>query len=82
MILQDLLPERSWVERANCAEADPDVFFPVRGQDVAQAKAVCRDCTVRAECLEYALVHVEKLGVWGGTSERERRRMRSARRRR
>jgi WhiB family redox-sensing transcriptional regulator len=68
-----------WTDRANCLGVDPALFFPARGDSTAEAKAVCRSCTVRAQCLEYALVNVEKHGVWGGMSERERRRIRTAR---
>jgi WhiB family redox-sensing transcriptional regulator len=68
-----------WTEHANCRGVAADLFFPARGDSVEEAKAVCRGCTVRAQCLEYALVNVEKYGVWGGLSERERRRIRTAR---
>ena len=68
-----------WQERANCLGVDPDLFFPERGASTREAKAVCRGCEVRVECLEYALAHGEKFGIWGGLSERERRRVRRAR---
>jgi WhiB family redox-sensing transcriptional regulator len=55
------------------------MFYPARGEDQEPAVAVCRACPVRADCLEYALAGVEMFGVWGGTSERARRRMRIAR---
>src|SRR2546423_8891102 len=71
--------ERRWQERANCLGVDPDLFFPERGASTREAKAVCRGCEVRAECLEYALAHGEKFGIWGGLSERERRRVRRQR---
>ena len=70
---------RRWQERANCLGVDPDLFFPERGASTREAKAVCRGCEVRAECLEYALDHGEKFGIWGGLSERERRRVRRQR---
>jgi WhiB family redox-sensing transcriptional regulator len=70
---------RRWQERANCLGVDPDLFFPERGASTREAKAVCRSCEVRAECLEYALDHGEKFGIWGGLSERERRRVRRQR---
>jgi WhiB family redox-sensing transcriptional regulator len=71
--------ERGWQERANCLGVDPDLFFPERGASTREAKAVCRGCEVRSECLEYALQHGEKFGIWGGLSERERRRVRRQR---
>jgi WhiB family redox-sensing transcriptional regulator len=71
--------ERRWQERANCLGVDPDLFFPERGASTREAKAVCRGCEVRVECLEYALANGEKFGIWGGMSERERRRIRRQR---
>src|SRR5712691_11157913 len=71
--------ERRWQEQANCLGVDPDLFFPERGASTREAKSVCRGCEVRAECLEYALRHGEKFGIWGGLSERERRRVRRQR---
>ena len=58
---------------------DPDLFFPERGASTKEAKEVCRGCVVREDCLEYALQNGEKFGIWGGMSERERRRIRRAR---
>lgn len=69
-----------WVDDALCAQVDPEVWFPDRGQPNRDAKQICRSCAVRAECLEYALSRDEdEPGVWGGLSERERRRMRRER---
>lgn len=65
-----------WIDRAACAGVDPELFFPDRGESTAPAKAVCAGCPVRAECLDHALVNVERFGIWGGTSERERRAIR------
>jgi WhiB family redox-sensing transcriptional regulator len=65
----------SWQDRALCAQADPEAFFPERGGSTREAKKVCRTCDVRAECLEYALEHDERFGIYGGLSERERRRL-------
>lgn len=70
-----------WMDQANCAGVDPELFFPDRGASTREAKAVCQACVVRVECLDYALDHSEKHGIWGGRSERERRRMREARNR-
>jgi WhiB family redox-sensing transcriptional regulator len=58
---------------------DPELFFPARGASTGEAKEVCRGCVVRIECLDYAVAANEKQGIWGGTSERERRRVRRAR---
>jgi WhiB family redox-sensing transcriptional regulator len=63
----------SWQERALCAQTDPEAFFPEKGGSTRDAKKVCVGCDVRGECLEYALEHDERFGIWGGLSERERR---------
>jgi WhiB family redox-sensing transcriptional regulator len=68
-----------WKAQANCLGVDPDLFFPERGMSTREAKEVCRGCVVREDCLEYALANGEKFGIWGGLSERERRRIRRAR---
>lgn len=68
-----------WQERANCRGLDPDLFYPNRGDSTQDAKRVCRACEVDQECLEYALANREKLGIWGGMSERERREVRRER---
>jgi WhiB family redox-sensing transcriptional regulator len=64
----------AWQERALCAQTDPEAFFPEKGGSTREAKAVCASCEVRAQCLEYALENDERFGIWGGMSERERRR--------
>ena len=74
-----LQEDRSWQLKANCLGVDPDLFFPERGASTKEAKEVCRGCVVREQCLEYALANGEKFGIWGGMSERERRRIRRAR---
>lgn len=71
--------DKSWQDYANCLGVDPDLFFPERGASTREAKEVCRGCTVSHECLEYALLNGEKFGIWGGKSERERRRIRRQR---
>ncbi|WP_405623099.1 WhiB family transcriptional regulator [Streptomyces sp. NBC_00076] len=68
----------NWREHAACSHEDPDLFFPIGTTGPAlvqeeQAKAVCRPCPVRDECLQWALDTGQTLGVWGGTSENERR---------
>ena len=65
----------SWQDSALCAQTDPEAFFPEKGGSTREAKKVCRSCEVRTECLEYALEHDERFGIWGGLSERERRRL-------
>lgn len=65
--------ETSWQERALCAQTDPEAFFPEKNMPNREAKRVCAGCEVRKECLDYALKHDERFGVWGGLSERERR---------
>src|SRR4028118_1357450 len=71
--------EKTWQDEANCLGVDPDLFFPERGASTREAKEVCRGCVVREDCLEFALANGEKFGIWGGMSERERRRIRRAR---
>jgi WhiB family transcriptional regulator, redox-sensing transcriptional regulator len=72
--------DEAWLESAECAGMDPALFFPARGdfRAVDAARAVCSGCPVRSECLAYAISHSEHYGVWGGTSERQRRRIRAA----
>ena len=69
----------AWQDLANCCGADPDLFFPERGASTRTAKGICRECSVRNECLEFAIVSSEKFGIWGGLSERERRKIRRQR---
>jgi WhiB family redox-sensing transcriptional regulator len=64
-----------WKDRALCAETDPEAFFPEKGGSTREAKRVCSVCEVRAECLDSALANDERFGIWGGLSERERRRL-------
>jgi WhiB family redox-sensing transcriptional regulator len=64
-----------WQERALCAQTDPEAFFPEKGGSTREAKRVCTGCDVRSECLEYALANDERFGIWGGLSERERRKL-------
>lgn len=79
-LLIDSLPlPPLWQEQAACRSAVGVNFFPERGQTTKEAKAVCAACPVRAECLDYALANREKFGVWGGLSERQRRRVRQER---
>ena len=77
--LEPFEPEESWQNFANWLGVDPDLFFPEGGASTKEAMAVCRAWVVREDCLEYALENSEKFGIWGGLSERERRRLRRAR---
>jgi WhiB family redox-sensing transcriptional regulator len=70
---------RDWLRRANCMGVDPDLFFPERGASSREAKEVCKGCVVRDDCLDYAIARNEKFGIWGGLSERERRKVRRVR---
>jgi WhiB family transcriptional regulator, redox-sensing transcriptional regulator len=72
---------QSWRTKGACRGLDPQIFFPQEEDDVDQAKAVCRGCAVQESCLEHALGVREKDGVWGGRTERERRRIIRQRRR-
>jgi len=68
--------ELGWQTDALCAQTDPEAFFPEKGGSTRDAKKVCGACSVRSQCLEYALANDERFGIWGGLSERERRRLR------
>ncbi|HEY4004745.1 MAG TPA: WhiB family transcriptional regulator [Pseudonocardia sp.] len=71
----DEVEHQEWQDRALCAETDPEAFFPEKGGSTREAKRICSGCEVRSQCLEYALAHDERFGIWGGLSERERRRL-------
>lgn len=64
-----------WQADALCAQTDPEAFFPEKGGSTRDAKRICTTCDVRGECLEYALSNDERFGIWGGLSERERRKL-------
>jgi WhiB family redox-sensing transcriptional regulator len=70
----------SWMSEARCRDLNPDIFFPEDGSGVAVAKAYCGECSVKGACLNYALDNHIDHGVWGGTSERQRRRLQRLRR--
>jgi WhiB family transcriptional regulator, redox-sensing transcriptional regulator len=87
----DLTPPQAlpWMDRALCAQVDPDLFFELstsryemkaQAERVSAAKAVCAECPVKAECLELALANDERYGIWGGLTERERREVKRRRR--
>lgn len=67
-----------WMADGVCAQTDPELFFPDKGGATKEAKRVCGGCPVKGECLAFALENQERFGVWGGLSERERRRLRRA----
>lgn len=64
-----------WQEYGLCRQTDPEIYFPEKGGSTRAAKRMCLDCTVKSECLSAALETDERFGVWGGASERERRKM-------
>ena len=75
--------KEDWRADAACRHVDPDLFFPVGNtgpavEQIASAKAVCRQCDAQPSCLEFALATNQEAGVWGGTSEEERRKLRKA----
>ena len=77
-LFADLLDDDSalsWQDSALCAQTDPEAFFPEKGGSTREAKKVCASCEVRSECLDYALSNDERFGIWGGLSERERRKL-------
>jgi len=65
----------SWQKQSLCAQTDPEAFFPEKGGSSRDAKKICNSCEVREQCLSYALANNERFGIWGGASERERRRL-------
>ena len=65
-----------WQDQALCAQVDPEIMYPEKGVSARPAKRICASCPVKAECLSYALDHDERFGVWGGTTEHERRLLR------
>lgn len=74
-LLADPEPDLTWQDAAACQYVDPELFFPKKGGSVRDAKKVCTGCPVRQPCLEFALGNDERFGIFGGKSERERRRI-------
>ena len=70
---------KDWMAYALCAQTDPEAFFPEKGGSTHDAKIVCQACAVRADCLTYAIENDLRYGIWGGLSERERRKLRHQR---
>jgi WhiB family transcriptional regulator, redox-sensing transcriptional regulator len=81
MTVQKAMRTQSWRSQAQCKGLDPEIFHPLEDHEAATAKSICEICPVRVPCLEYALAVREKDGVWGGCTERERRRIIRQRRR-
>ncbi len=77
----DMVNDVIWRDLGACRGLDPEVFFPETDDEAEVAKNICDGCDVRIACLEHALASREKVGVWGGTTERERRRIVRQRRR-
>lgn len=75
MLEQPQPSDEDWAEKAVCSQTDPEAFYPEKGGSTKEAKKVCLGCPVREKCLQYALDHDERFGIWGGLSERERRRL-------
>lgn len=69
----DVDADDDWRYQAVCASTDPEVFFPEKGGSTREAKKVCAGCPVREQCLQWAIATGQGFGVWGGMSERERR---------
>lgn len=65
----------NWRQRSACRGIDPEIFYPATDEEADEAKAICAICPVRQMCLEHALAAREREGVWGGLTERERRRV-------
>jgi len=66
----------AWQSDSLCAQTDPEAFFPEKGGSTRDAKRICGSCEVKSQCLEYAFANDERFGIWGGLSERERRKLR------
>jgi hypothetical protein len=73
-----LIKPEPWMAEGLCGQTDPEMFFPEKGGSTKNAKKICAVCPVRQQCLDYALEGDQRFGIWGGLSERERRRLRAA----
>lgn len=67
--------DEDWHSQAVCSQTDPEAFYPEKGGSTKEAKRICRGCPVQKQCLQWALDTDERFGVWGGLSDRERRRL-------
>lgn len=79
LIVPSTMPSTGWMKRAQCVGESPAVFFPSDGVGVLRAQKICATCPVIEDCLEYALANHISHGVWGGASERQRRRLQNKR---
>jgi WhiB family redox-sensing transcriptional regulator len=79
-MMNDEMEQNAWMAKGACRNYEPSVFFPSDGVGVDRARKICATCNVTEDCLEYALVNRIDHGVWGGCSERERRRILKRRR--
>lgn len=73
--IDSIITREEWQDRALCAQTDPEAFFPDKGGSTRDAKKICYRCDVQSQCLQYALHNEERFGIWGGYSERERRKI-------
>ncbi len=71
--------QQEWWGDASCVGMDPNIFFPLKGKTAREAKEICEGCAAQSRCLDWALETDQKYGVWGGASERERRRIKKRR---
>jgi WhiB family redox-sensing transcriptional regulator len=76
-IIAEVLMPPEWTRKALCAEVDPEIFFPDKGERTAHVKQICKACIVKVECLEYSIQNNERFGVWGGLTEHDRRKVRA-----
>ncbi len=76
--LEDLVHRPQWMAAAACRDEPTETFFPDRGVSTRRARELCAGCEVQEECLAYAMADTELIGWWGGTSTKERRRLRGA----
>ncbi len=74
-IIAEILLPPEWTKQALCAEVDPEIFFPEKGDGTRYAKRICKNCVVKQQCLDYSLKNNERFGIWGGTVEKERRKL-------
>jgi WhiB family transcriptional regulator, redox-sensing transcriptional regulator len=76
LLADSMLSRPNWQSQGACGDSEPNVFFPERGASVLPALAICGNCAVSSECLSYAMERSHLVGIWGGTSERQRRLLR------
>lgn len=82
-ILYRALKDRPWLKHAACRGLETALWHPERGDSpdgTEKAKAICATCPVKKECLDWAVTHYERHGIWGGLNEKERRKLRQSRR--